>query len=140
MKIDDLDGCDDHDNHCILVTIASVGDSLYRRSPGDQIMYWYIAYIDINIMMYIVLYDILNRWYLVSKVTWRLGDDELAPGDSTDDWQAAQLEVFYVISFLLKYSSSISNLNLNNDFQVDGHTVRAKLTVLTFTEEQVFIK
>ena len=28
----------------------------------------------------------------------------------------------------------------NEDSQVDGHTVRATLTVLSFTEEQVFIK
>jgi len=45
------------------------------------------------------------------QVTWQLGDEELAPGDSTDNWEAAELEV-------------------------DGHTVRATLTILTFTEEQ----
>jgi len=45
------------------------------------------------------------------QVTWQLGGEELAPGESTDNWEAAELEV-------------------------DGNTVSAKLTILTFTEEQ----
>ena len=30
---------------------------------------------------------------LALQVTWHLGGEELAPGDVTDNWEAAELEV-----------------------------------------------